>query len=617
MHEVKWRDSLTLKPFKLMEATLSKHKRSNSDPVKSKFEKHEADNIFGASNHLKLKMGQRDGPAEGKKGQPPYMGAQDSLKQEILELQNQLQAQFMVRSALEKALSYRTVSHDIMNDKTIPKPAKELINEVAVLELEVVYLEKYLLSVYRKMFDQQVSMISSTDAGLKMNSIIHEDKFPVIHEHDLVQHEDNSANQSSLQNDQKESNDIFGLAKLSDSGIQRCHSSLSQHLPGSSRTMRSVARALDSYHSLPLSMLEQAQNDASNVISLADHFGIRANDDATETPNWLSEEMIKSISTIYCELSDPPLVIPDYPSSPTSFSSSPSEFPTQGQGSMWSPSYGKFSSFNSSLDNAFHIGKSKEFSGPYCTMVEVHWISRDDQKLREVQNKLHYFRSLVSRLEEVDPRKMKHEGKLAFWINVHNALVMHACFVYGIPQNNTKRVSLVLKAAYNIGGYSVDVDMIQSQILRCRLPRPGQWLRQLLSSRSKFKVGDARAGYSIDHPEPRLHFALCSGSHSDPAVRVYTPKRVFDDLEAAKEEYIQSTFAVHKDKKLLLPKIVDTFAKDLDLCPSGLLEMIEHLLPASLRKTIQQSKDRKFGKTIDWIQHNFTFRYLLSRELVS
>lgn len=35
------------------------------------------------------------------------------------------------------------------------------------------------------------------------------------------------------------------------------------------------------------------------------------------------------------------------------------------------------------------------------------------------------YRSLISRLEEVDLRKMKHEEKIAFWINIHNALVMH------------------------------------------------------------------------------------------------------------------------------------------------------------------------------------------------
>lgn len=40
-----------------------------------------------------------------------------------------------------------------------------------------------------------------------------------------------------------------------------------------------------------------------------------------------------------------------------------------------------------------------------------------------------YCRSLVSRLEEVDPKKMKHEEKLAFWINVHNVLVMHVIII--------------------------------------------------------------------------------------------------------------------------------------------------------------------------------------------
>lgn len=35
------------------------------------------------------------------------------------------------------------------------------------------------------------------------------------------------------------------------------------------------------------------------------------------------------------------------------------------------------------------------------------------------------YRSLISRLEEVDPRKLKQDEKLAFWINIHNALVMH------------------------------------------------------------------------------------------------------------------------------------------------------------------------------------------------
>ena len=98
-------------------------------------------------------------------------------------------------------------------------------------------------------------------------------------------------------------------------------------------------------------------------------------------------------------------------------------------------------------------------------------------------------------------------------------------------------------------------------------------------------------------------------------VRVYAPKSIFEDLEAAKEEYIQSTLVVHKEKKLHLPKLVEYFAKDSDLCSAGLVDMIEHLLPNSWRKSSQQCQHRKSSKTIEWIPHNFTFRYLLSKEL--
>ena len=42
----------------------------------------------------------------------------------------------------------------------ILQPATELIKEIAVLELEVSHLEQYLLSLYRKAFDQQSSSVS-------------------------------------------------------------------------------------------------------------------------------------------------------------------------------------------------------------------------------------------------------------------------------------------------------------------------------------------------------------------------------------------------------------------------------------------------------------------------
>lgn len=43
-----------------------------------------------------------------------------------------------------------------------------------------------------------------------------------------------------------------------------------------------------------------------------------------------------------------------------------------------------------------------------------------------------YCRSLISRLEQIDPRKLSHEEKIAFWLNVHNALVMHVRFLINL-----------------------------------------------------------------------------------------------------------------------------------------------------------------------------------------
>ncbi|KAJ6368620.1 hypothetical protein OIU78_001072 [Salix suchowensis] len=515
-------------------------------------------------------MRQLEDGVEAKKGQSPNTEVRSSLKQEILDLQDRLQDQVL----------------------SIPRPAKELVKEIAVLELEVVYLERYLLSLYRKTFEQQVSSLSTKDERVderfKTSSTARKGMFPSVpgNENDVMSDKDHSAdNASHLTSLTKECNGTWGPAKLLDSSIHRCHSSMSQRSIGTSPATRLIARAVDSCHSLPLSMLELSRNDTSNAISLADHLGTSTRYDVLETPNWLSEEMIRRISTLFCH------------------------------GDALSPQYGNYPSFNSSLDNPFHVGASKELSGPYCSMVKVQRICRDTQKLRYIQQKLQDFRSLVSRLEGVDPRKMKHDEKLAFWINVHNTLVMHAYIVYGIPQSSMKRMSLILKAAYNVGGQTVNVEMIQNSILGCRLLRPGPWLRQLFSWKTKFKNGDGRRAYSIDHPEPRLYFALCAGSYSDPAVRAYTPKRVYEDLEAAKEEYIQSTFIVNKEKKLLLSKIVESFAKDLELCPAGLVEMIEHLLPDYMKRRIQECQYRKFGKKIEWIPHNFSFRYLLSKEL--
>lgn len=138
---------------------------------------------------------------------------------------------------------------------------------------------------------------------------------------------------------------------------------------------------------------QQAEDGTSSGISLADHLGTNIPDHVQETPNWVSEEMIKCISDIYCELADPPLINHDFSFSPLSYASSLDIVSlSQGQTDNWSPQCEKLSSSNSIFDNHFSISESEQFSGPYCSMVKIEKISREKQKLKDIEHKLKYYR---------------------------------------------------------------------------------------------------------------------------------------------------------------------------------------------------------------------------------
>ncbi|KAG2316994.1 hypothetical protein Bca52824_020116 [Brassica carinata] len=583
------------------------HQRSKSAsfPEKKRAEGDKLSNSsFEASQRIKLDMDRSNESTRDKHSQC-HSVTESSLKEEIDQLETRLHDQFKVRCVLEKALGYGTASSYKLtetNDISMPKPAIDLIKDIAVLEMEVIHLEQYLLSLYRKAFDQHISSVPPNSDKKK------KPKSPPVttptRRLDFSEEDDTPSKTAPLlvdhQNQPRETETPAGGRDQMESSFHRSHSQRSAFERKKASTEDSWSKAIRSCHSQPL----YVQN-GENVISLAEHLGTRISDHIPETPNKLSEGMVKCMSEIYCKLSEPPSVLHQRLSSSDSSLSSPSD-----QYDTSSPGLGNSSSFDVRLDDSFRVEGEKR---PYSSMVEVLCIYRDAKKASEVENLLQNFKSLISRLEEVDPSKLKHEEKLAFWINVHNALVMHAFLAYGIPQSNVKRVLLLLKAAYNVGGHTVSAEAIQSSILGCKRSHPGQWLRLLFASK-KFKAGDERLAYAIDHPEPLLHFALTSGSHSDPPVRVYTPKRLQQELETSKEDYIRINLSIH-NQKVQLPKLVETFAKQSGLCPAGLTELVNHSIPESSRTCFKRCQSgSKSRKGIDWIPHSFTFRYLILRE---
>ncbi|CAM8926645.1 unnamed protein product [Rhodiola kirilowii] len=642
---VSWGSSL--KPlWKFMEEKAPKHTRNLSDVPDIKLGEDVKECIFAAPLRQKLEMGQENRSHESWKmpvstlevhGQDRQKPAEDLIKEiATLEMQVARLEQHLLSLYRKKFDQQVSPNKDNNLQSTsarfwVEDPGSNVRRRDDKLNYSSHFADQQLSKVSDKNeFQSTSARFVSEQHGRQISSLLSKDlqtqfnSARFLSEHcrdDIKRKKDDKLDLSdhsvpqNFENPVKKGTEKWGEQKILDSSINRTHSSLSHNFAVKYSTIqRIVAEAAQSDHSLPLSLFEAHDATSGEInngkrLEVTDSSSQVAN--VPETPNWLSEEMIKCISTIYCTLADPPLNCHNKCSSPFSFSSAMDEFSPENATEMWNTH-----SMGSHLENSF-VNEKLRFSGTYCSMVEVKHISEESKKLRDAEDTLQRFRGLVTRLDKVDPRKLKNRQKLAFWINVHNALVMHAFLVYGIPENNLKRMSLVLKAAYNVGGQTINVEMIQRSLLGCRMPRPGQWLQSFLFPKTKFKVSDPRKLFAIDHSEPLLHFALCAGSHSDPAVRVYTPMRVYQELEAAKDDYIQLALRVQKEDKILLPKTVELFSKDCDLNPAGFMEMLEPFLPTSLRKSIKQKHRAKLWKSIQWIPHNFAFRYLFSRDLVA
>ncbi|KAK3147927.1 hypothetical protein QOZ80_3BG0288450 [Eleusine coracana subsp. coracana] len=555
------------------------------------------------------------------------------LQVQILE--KRLNDQFVMRCALEKALGYKPcATHHSSNESCIPKPTEELIKEIAVLELEVVCLEQHLLTLYRKAFEQQLCTSNST-SDMESNrqptssysgilSDASELDFSTPKKHQLVQSSRMVlARKSTPTACTSETSISQPLEKIS---IGRSHSSLLHRSICSARVSPSannLARALKPCHTLPLSFVEEGKCMDPGIVSLADILGTRVADHVPQTPNKISEDMIRCIAAIYIRLRDVPAVQHAFFPSPCSSFSSASGLSSKYTADIWSPRCRKESFIEAWQDNALGSGESRELGLQYDSVVEVSALCKGDQRSADVKDMLRKYMSLVELLETIELGGMKHEEKLAFWINVHNATMMHAHIEYGIPQSNSKRI-LLTKVSYVISGQRINAELIEYQILCCRAHSSGQWLRLLLYPKWKSRDKDELQGFAVDRPEPLVHFALSSGSCSDPVVRLYTPTRVFQQLESAKEEYVRGNVGVRgrgQHHKLLLPKLVETYARDAGLAAHDVAAMAESHLPDSLRSAVrrhQQSGRARSSRAggVQWRPHNMAFRYLLAKELV-
>ncbi|XP_077222972.1 uncharacterized protein LOC143856589 isoform X2 [Tasmannia lanceolata] len=255
--------------------------------------------------------------------------------------------------------------------------------------------------------------------------------------------------------------------------------------------------------------------------------------------------------------------------------------------------------------------------GSYALAIEVSWMSVGKKQLEYASGTLRMFRSLVEQLANVNPTLLSRNEKLAFWINLYNALIMHAYLAYGVPKNELKLFSLMQKAAYTVGGHSFNAASIKYAILKMKPPLHRPQIALLLALH-KLKISEEQEKFSIDNTEPLATFALSCGMYSSPAVRIYTPVNVREELQEAQRDFVRASVGVSSKGKLLVPKMLHCFTRG-SVDNANLAVWISHFLPPQqanfVEKCISQRRHSFLGShNCGILPFDSRFRYLFLPE---
>nr|XP_004228538.1 uncharacterized protein LOC101246461 isoform X2 [Solanum lycopersicum] len=150
------------------------------------------------------------------------------------------------------------------------------------------------------------------------------------------------------------------------------------------------------------------------------------------------------------------------------------------------------------------------------------------------------YTNLIQDLHRVNLLNLSADEKLAFFLNLYNAMAIHAVIRIGHPGGMIDRRAFFSEFQYMVGGYSYSLSGLKDGILRSNRRAPFTLMRP-------FPSGDRRLEMAFQKVNPLIHFGLCNATRSSPAVRFFTPQNVESELRYAAREYFQRDDAMQVD----------------------------------------------------------------------
>ncbi|XP_027153594.1 uncharacterized protein LOC113753619 [Coffea eugenioides] len=166
--------------------------------------------------------------------------------------------------------------------------------------------------------------------------------------------------------------------------------------------------------------------------------------------------------------------------------------------------------------------------------------------------------NLVQDLQRVNILTLSAEEKLAFFLNLYNAMAIHAVIRVGHPGGMIDRRSYFSDFLYVVGGYPYSLTAIRNGILRSNRRAPFSLVKP-------FSGGDKRLELALPKVNQLSHFALCNGTKSSPAVKFFSPQGVESELRYAAREFFQRDDAMQVDlakRTVYLTRIIKWYSAD-------------------------------------------------------
>jgi hypothetical protein len=149
------------------------------------------------------------------------------------------------------------------------------------------------------------------------------------------------------------------------------------------------------------------------------------------------------------------------------------------------------------------------------------------------------------------------DQRCAFWLNVYNALVIHAVLTFELRETVKELPRLFARVRYRLGAETFTLDDIEHGVLRGNRGHPAKPLLPQLW------LWDRRRRHVLEELDPRRHFALNCGARSCPPIRCYEALELDAQLDMATRSFVQQDVDLDHDRRTVrLSRLFSWYRRD-------------------------------------------------------